>query len=158
MDRPVWGNPYADASTRLILMSCMCRIHVGGRNVGVVGLEITLETLQQALLDFSQSLGGKRRALLIRPFAERDPATGQDRTVHRVVVDTQYARAAADWQASLDMVDVEQAGPGIAAFHREILEGRHMPGRCHVAGSQWMAYAPVQDRDWILVAILERGP
>ena len=156
-NRPVWGNPYADASTRRILMSCMCRIHAGGRNIGVVGVEITLASLQQMLLDFSQSLGGRRRALLIRPFEETAPGTGRIRTVHRVVVDTRYQRSAADWQANLEMVAIEDTAPEIAAYYRQILEGRHAPGRCHQAGAYWMAYAPLKgNNNWILVALLER--
>mgnify|MGYP001123548088 CR=1 FL=1 len=156
-DRPVWGNPYADATTRLILMSCMCRIHAGGRNVGVVGLEVTLASLQKMLLEFSQSIGGKRRALLIRPFEETDAGTGKARIVHRIVVDTLYRRSAEDWQSRMEMVDVEKAGPEISTFVRRILDGRCRPGRCHVTGPYWMAYAPIRNRDWILIGILDRG-
>lgn len=156
-DRPVWGHPYADASTRMILMSCMCRIHVDGRNVGVVGVEIAMASLQRMLVDFSNTLGGKRRALLIRPFAETDPPTGATRTVYRAVVDTQYRESAADWQAQLEMVAVEQTDPEIAAYVRGIFTVQRAAGRCHETGSRWLAHAPLPDRDWILVAILDRA-
>lgn len=156
-DRPVWGIPYADASTRLILMSCMCRIHVEDRNVGVIGLEITLEFVQKMLLDFTQALGGRRRSLLIHPVKETDPETGQARTVHRIMVDTEYRRTAADWNASLAMAAIDDAGPEIAAYHREVLEGKRAPGTCTETGHYWMAYAPLQGRDWILLSILDRG-
>ena len=155
-DRPVWGHPYADASTRMILMSCMCRIHADGQNVGVVGVEITMASLQRMLVDFSSVLGGKRRALLIRPFAETDPQTGEPRTVYRAVVDTHYRESAADWQTQLEMVDVEQADPEISAYVRGIRSGLHAPGRCLEIGSRWLAHAPLPGRDWILVAILDR--
>lgn len=156
-DNPVWGNPYADASTRKILMSCVCRINVRGKNVGVIGLEVALETLQKMLLDFSQSMGGRRRGLLIRPFEETDAATGQTKTVHRIVVDTRYQRSAEDWQASLEMVPVEEAGEDIFSFYKDVLEGKHAPGACHDSDGSWMAFAPLKDHDWILVAILEHG-
>ncbi len=157
-DLPVWGNPYADASTQQILMSCMCRIHIGGRNVGAVGLEITLNTLQKMLLDFALSVGGKRRGLLIKAFEESDPETGTTRTVHRVVVDTLYPRIASDWEARLEMTPVAQAGDEIAAFYREILEGKRRPGACHEIGRFWMVHMPVQKRTWTFIAILEHDP
>ncbi len=156
-DRPVWGTPYADASTGLLLMSCMCRIQAAGRTIGVVGLEITLENIQTMLLDFSQSLGGKRRCLLVRPFEETDAATGRTEIVPRVVVDTLYPRSAADWQAQLEMDRIETVGADVAAYYREILAGKHAPGTCRETGNGLMAFAPLPDRHWTLIAVLERG-
>jgi len=156
-DNPVWGNPYADASTRKILMSCMCRINANRRNVGVVGLEVTLETLQKMLLDFSQSMGGRRRGLLIRPFEETDAATGQTNVVHRIVVDTRYRRSSEDWQANLEMVPVKDAGEDIHSFYKNILAGKYAPGLCYDSDGSWMAFAPLKDHKWILIAILEHG-
>ena len=154
-DRPVWGAPYADASTKLVLMSCMCRIRVGDRNVGGVGLEITLGRLQAMLMDFSQSFGGKRRCLLIRPFAETDPRTGQTATVHRIVVDTLSRSSASDWQQRLEMSRVEDAEPAIAAFHRDILAGRRSPDVCHEVGPALIAFAPLETHEGLLLVILE---
>ncbi len=154
-DRPVWGNPYADASTRVILMSCICRVHVYGRNIGVIGLEVTLETLQKLLLDFSRTMGGQRRALLIRPFEETDPLTGRTNIVHRIVVDTRYQRSADDWHASLEMVPVDKAEEKIASYYQGILQGLYSGGVCHESDGTWMAFSSLNSQSWTLVAILE---
>ena len=154
-DHPVWGDPETDATAQLLLMSCASRIHVDGRNVGVVGLEITLDTLQRLLLDFSLSVSGKRRGLLVRPAEETDPRTGETKTVHRVVVDTLGARLAA---VDTNTATVEQAGEEIAAYYREVLAKKHLPGTCHATGRFWMSYMPVQNRAWTLLAILEHDP
>ncbi len=156
-DRPVWGNPYADASSRVIIVSCMTRIHVDGRNVGVVGVEITLDTLQKMLLDFAQSVGGKRRGLLVRPFEEIDPATGQPTTVHRVVVDTLYPRTAEHWHTDLELTAIEELEPFIASYYEEILAGQHDPAESHETGRYWLAHQPIHDHEWTFIAILEHG-
>lgn len=156
-DRPVWGIPYADASTHRILMSCMCRIRLDPRIVGAVGLEITLESLQKMLLDFSQAPGSRRRALLVRPIEETDPATGTTRTVHRVVVDTRYPRSAANWQSVLKLADIEETDEDLAAYYREVLDGRHAPGVCHETGRYWLAHVPIKNGAWTFIACLERG-
>lgn len=157
-DFPVWGHPHPDASTGRLLMSCLCRLHVEGRNVGAVGVEITLESLQKLLLDFSQALGGQRRALLIRALPEKGGRTGRPKLIPRIVVDTRARKSMADWQESPEMPELEAAGPDIAAYYQEILDGQHAPGTCQVRGDKWLAYAPVQNRRWILLVILERGP
>ena len=155
-DRPVWGTPYADASTRMILMSCMCRIHHDGRNIGVIGVEITLEHVQKMLLDFTRSIDGQRRSLLVQPVSEADPATGQLRVRHRVMVDTQSRRDATDWKTRLAMTGIEEAGAEIAAYYHEVLAGRHQPGTCTETDGLWLAHAPLQGRGWILLSILDR--
>jgi serine/threonine protein kinase len=155
-DSPVWGPPYADATTQLLLMSCMSRIQVHGRNTGVVGLEITLDTLQRLLLDFSLSVGGKRRGLLIRPAEEPDPLTGGTRTVHRVIVDTLYPRTTGRRQAGLDLATIQHAGPDVADYYFDILAGHHRPGATHEKGNLWLAHMPVQNRTWTFIALLER--
>ncbi len=155
-DHPVWGQPYADATTQLMLMSCMCRIHVHDRTVGAVGLEITLDTLQRLLLDFSLSVGGKRRGLLVRPSEETDPATGNTRTFHRIVVDTRYPRTAANRQTQIELAAIQQAGPDVADFYFEALAGHHRPGVCVEKENLWLAFMPIQNRAWTFIAILEK--
>jgi hypothetical protein len=156
-DRPVWGNPYADATTQLVLMSCVCRIHVEGRTVGVVGLEITLGRIQAMLMDFSQSFGGRRRCLLVRPFQETNAQTGQMETVHRVMVDTRYQSSAADGQLQLEMARIDEAGADVATFYRGVLDEQYAPATCHEVGKSLLVFAPLQTHDWILVVVLERG-
>lgn len=156
-DRPVWGLPYADATTRRILMSCTCRIRQDQRVVGAVGLEITLESMQKMLLDFSGPPGSRRRALLIRPIEETDPATETTRTAHRVVVDTLDPRSAASGQSDLKLVDAEDVGDDIATYYREVLDGRRAPGVCRETGRYWLAHAPIKNGAWTFIAGLERG-
>ena len=94
----------------------------------------------------------------IRSLGPADPATGQPRTVHRVVVDTRHPRTAANWKDNLPIADIEATGPEIAAYYRQILAGQFPPGTCHETGDLWMTYAPVQGRNWLLLSILERAP
>lgn len=156
-DRPVWGNPYPDASTGILLASCVARLHVDGRNAGAVGMEITLGTLHRMLLDFSLSMGGRRRSLLVRTLEETDPETGGTRTVHRIVVDTRTPRTIADGEPGGQLPDIRQAGETVAAYFRGILNQEHPPGECFETGRTWMAHMPLQNRAWTFIAILENG-
>ena len=156
-DRPVWGHPYPDASTQVLLASCVARIHVNGRNVGAVGMEITLGTLHRMLLDFSLSVGGRRRSLLIRSFEETDPATGAPRTVHRIVVDTLQTRAASDRNTFGELPAVEQAGEPVASYFQGVLDRSRAPGECFESGGHWLVHMPLQNRAWTFIAVLENG-
>lgn len=156
-NRPVWGNPYADANTRVLLCSCMGRLHVDGRSVGVVGVEITLDTLQGLLRDFSGDSTARRRGLLLRAMPEPDPDGGPPRTVHRIVVDTDHPRTAEDWQTRLELKPVEEAGDLLHACSREIASRRLSPGDCLEISGAWVTCQPILDGQWIVLALLDRA-
>jgi len=155
-NRPVWGNPYADASTRVLLCSCVGRLRVNGRSVGVVGVEITLNTLQDMLRDFSGEAAARRRGLLIRAMPEPDPDGGPPRTVHRIVVDTDHPRTAETWKTRLELQPVEEAGDLLHACWREIASRRLAPGECLEISGARVSYQPILDGQWIVLAILEQ--
>ena len=120
--------PYADATTQLVLMSCMCRIHVGRADGRRRGLEITLGRMQAMLMDFSQSFGGRRRCLLVRPFKETDGQTGQTEigaSRHGGHAATRAPRPMR--QLQMEMARIEEAGADVAAFYRGILDGQYAP-------------------------------
>lgn len=155
-DRPTWGLPYADVTTKLVLMSCVSPIRVQGHPVGAVGAEIPLGRVQAMLLDFSKAIGGMRRCLLVRPSRETDAQTGRTETVHRVMVDTLDQSSTSDAQVQMKMPRIEELGADVAAFHRDIVAGKRASSTCHEIGQSVMAYAQLPNRDWLLLVILER--
>jgi hypothetical protein len=56
----------------------------------------------------------------------------------------------------MDMPRIEEFGADIAAFYRDILDGKRSSSTCHEVGHSLMAFAPLPNRDWILLVILER--
>jgi hypothetical protein len=156
-DRPVWGDPYSDASTRQLIISCMCRIRHDGRNVGVVGLEVTLKRVQTILREFSRSSSEPTRCLLIKAFEETDPETGGRRVTHRAVVDTRYRTQRTDWRETLNMARVEEAGEGIAEYCAQVVAGTVPPTHVVHSHGQMMAYARLPRHDWTLVVTTRRN-
>ena len=119
-DDPVWGDPYADASTHQLIMSCMARIRVADDNVGVVGLEVSLKGLHGLLLGLETRSGDEQvRCVVIRPFVETDAAEGRDRVVHRVLIDTRGRTVAASWRERYDMLPLHEHDPVLAAYYRQ---------------------------------------
>ena len=157
-DRPEWGRPYADASSQTLLMNCTCRLQVDGQNVGAVGLEVTLGTLQRMLLDFSLAVGGTRRSLLIRSTEEVQPETGNIIPVHRIVVDTLKTRTAADWESGAELPTIDQSDEFISTYFQEVLDRRHKPGECVESGPYWLVHMPIRNRTWTFIAILKNDP
>ena len=149
-DRPIWGNPYVDASTGLILVSCISRIHVEGANVGVVGVEVTLETMRDILLDFARKSSGKMRSILVRPFP-RQGAPGT--TEHRVVIDTRGATRNDDWQAQLTMPLVSELDDALAEYVTQAIASPESPPQR--VGSTQFAHARLARHDWLLVVTSE---
>ena len=158
-DRPVWGVPYADASSRRVLMSCMCRIAVGGKTVGVVGLELTLESLQQVLSDFEVESGDNARCLLVRGFEEPDARSGATAVVDRIVIDTSAATEAGHWQDTPKMVRVDQAGPLVAELYSRASADAPGSHACIRTGRFLMSYARLPGMDWTLLVVVaeDRG-
>ena len=119
-DDPVWGDPYADASTRQLIMSCMARIRVADDNVGVVGLEVSLKGLHGLLQDLvTRSSDEKVRCVVIKPFEETDAAGGGDRIVQRVLIDTRGRTVAASWRERYEMLPLDEHDPVLAARYRQ---------------------------------------
>jgi len=156
-DQPVWGDPYSDASTRQLIISCMCRIRPDGQNVGVVGLEVTLKRVQTILMEFSRSSSEPTRCLLIKAFEETDPETGGQLVTHRAVVDTRYRTQRADWRETLNMARVEEAGEGIAEYCAQVVAGTVPPSQVVHSHGQMMAYARLPNHDWTLVVTTRRN-
>ncbi len=148
-DAPVWGEPYVDASSGQILISCIARIRVGepGRTVGVVGVEVTLETVQRILLDFARSGGSDIRALLVRPFVLKEG--GVVREEHRVVIDTRARTEGDDWQETVGMPLVADVDPDLGAYVDSLADE---PERAPMMlGPRVVTHARLDGQDWILL-------
>ena len=122
-------------------------------NRGVVGLEVTLETIQRNLFDFTRISREDTRCLLIRPFVQVDSGTGQTTTVHRVVVDTVYETTMQNWQDKLRMLPVEEAGDEVADYYHRILNGEADPSTGYRIGNKLLAHAYLDQQDMVLLVI-----
>ncbi|MCA9540397.1 MAG: hypothetical protein KC620_15970, partial [Myxococcales bacterium] len=134
--------------------SCIARIRVGESTVGVVGVEVTMETIQRLLLDFAQSAGRDIRALLIRPFDAVD-ASGEHRREYRVVIDTRAATRGEDWQAAVSMPRVDEIEPYVARFVARVLSNPRQPPMTEAG--RLMTHAFLDRDDWLLIVTADSG-
>jgi hypothetical protein len=94
----------------------MSAIRHDGRDVGVVGVEITLRSVQKLLIDFAAQGGVPVRCILVRAFYEEAEDGDSTQIVYRALIDTQ-ARAVSDrWDAELVMPRVSELGEEVASY------------------------------------------
>ncbi len=155
-DAPIWGEPYVDASTGQILISCIARIRAGDppETVGVVGVEVTLETVQRILLDFTRRAGSDIRALLVRPFAVR--SGGDVRREMRVVIDTRARTEGDDWQKTVGMPLIGEVDPDLGAYVASLGADPDRPPM--TLGPRVVTHARLDAHDWLLVVTALVGP
>ncbi len=157
-DKPRWGEPYVDASTQAVLISCMTRvIGADGESVGVVGVEVTLETVQQILLDFSRAAGRNARSLLIRSFEVRDAKNqGKPRHEFRVVIDTEAAVKGEDWEQKLAMPRIDDLDQGIVEYFNQVQLDAHTARKYRASNGRLFAHALLDEHDWVLLVTADR--
>jgi len=146
-DRPRWKNPHVDAGGQGLIISCTSPVRSGGKTLGVIGVELALETIQKMLLDFTRKAGQGARGLLVQPDG-------------KVVVDTRYQAGSTQWKEKFDLINIDDAGKEIADYYREVQDGRADPllGKEIQAkgGSRLIGHARLRNPDWLLLVVIER--
>ncbi len=146
-DRPRWVDPHVDAGGLGLLITCVSPIRVRGQNVGVIGAEVSMETLQRMLVEFTRLAGEGARGLLVR-------ADG------KVVVDTDYTADPARWKKHFVLSIVDDLGPELAAYYRGALAGQVDPDEAveveAKGGPRLFNHAGLGRPDWMLIVAIDR--
>jgi hypothetical protein len=141
---PRWIDPHVDAAGTGLLITCSAPIRVQARGrdvVGVVGVELSLETIQRLVLELARGAGASARGLLVR-------ADG------KVVVDTRYAADPSRWKERFRLTTIDSIGGELARHFRSIRAG--------AAGSQLggsgllISHASLVRPDWTLLLMQRR--
>jgi serine/threonine protein kinase len=147
-DRPRWKNPHVDAGGQGLIISCTSPVRSGGKTLGVIGVELALETVQNMLLDFTRRAGSGARGLLVQPDG-------------RVIVDTNYQAGSTEWKEKFDLITVDGAGREMAEYYRDILAGKAdatIGREVRTAGGiKLLGHARLKQPDWVLMVMIDRG-
>jgi serine/threonine protein kinase len=147
-DRPRWKNPHVDAGGQGLIISCTSPVRSGGKTLGVIGVELALETIQKMLLDFTRQAGQGARGLLVQPDG-------------KVVVDTRYQAGSTEWKEKFELITIDDAGKEIAAYYQEVLAGRADPqGGKEISaadGPKLISHARLRNPDWLLLVVIDRA-
>ncbi|HOX42375.1 MAG TPA: serine/threonine protein kinase [Myxococcota bacterium] len=143
--RPTWTDPHVDASGRGLLLTCVAFLEVAGERRGVVGLELSLETLQDMLVRFVEGAGQGGRGLLVRDDGS-------------VVVDTAYAADRRRWQERFEVARVGELGEAVEAYWRGALAGSadaRMAVELETSlGPSLLGHARIARLGWTLLVVL----
>ncbi len=151
-DKPRWGVPYTDASTGLRLIPCMARIRVGEATMGVVGVEVTLETAQQILLDFAREGSDEGlRALLLRPDTVGEGETARETLT--VLIDTAEEVKGADWRHRPRLLTLDELDDQIRDFVAQVMRDHERSPL--VLGERMFTHAFLERYGWLLVVTTE---
>lgn len=149
-DAPRWGAPYTDASTRLRIIPCMARLRVGEATLGVVGVEVTLQSAQQILLDFARDGSDEDlRAMLLRPVPAADG--GEKLTV---LIDTADDVQGDHWRQEPQRLSVEDLDPETRDFVAQVLVDKERSPL--VLGDRMFTHAFLEHHGWLLVVTTRR--
>ena len=145
-ERPRWRNPHVDAGGQGLIISCTSPVRSGGKTLGVIGVELALETIQKMLLDFTRKAGQGARGLLVQSDG-------------KVVVDTRYQAGSTEWKEKYELINIENAGKKIAEYYREILAGRADPLQGKEIqtkdGPKLIGHARLSNTDWLLLVVID---
>ncbi len=147
-ERPRWKNPHIDAGGQGLIISCTSPVRSSGKTLGVIGVELALETIQNMLLDFTRRAGAGARGLLVQPDG-------------KVIVDTEYQAGSTEWKEKFHLITVADAGGEFADYYRDILAGKAdaTVGRevRTVDGIKLLGHARLKQPDWVLMVLIDRG-
>jgi serine/threonine protein kinase/uncharacterized membrane-anchored protein YhcB (DUF1043 family) len=147
-DRPRWMHPHVDAGGQGLIISCTSRIRVGRQTLGVVGLEVSMRTIQEMISRFTEGSGGGARGLLIRPDG-------------KIIVDTEYRADNKKWKKGFELTSIDQLGPELSCYCKEALADKLDPATAReidLAGRKKMiAHARLSHPDWLLVVENDRN-
>jgi tetratricopeptide (TPR) repeat protein len=146
-DRPNWRNPHVDAGGQGLIISCTSPVRSGGRTLGVIGVELALQTIQKMLLDFTRQAGRGARGLLVQPDG-------------KVIVDTRYEAGSTEWKEKFDLITVGDAGAEMAEYYRDILAGKADASIGREVrtpeGIKLLGHARLKHPDWVLMVLIDR--
>jgi hypothetical protein len=123
-------------------------VRSGGKTLGVIGVELALETIQKMLLHFTRRAGKGARGLLVQPDG-------------KVIVDTDYQAGSTEWKEKFHLITVDDAGEELAEYYRDILAGKadattgieiQTPD-----GAKLLGHARLKHPDWVLMVLIDRG-
>ena len=100
----------------MILMSCMCPF-IDGRNIGVIGVEITLNMSRNAV-DFTRSIDGRTSCSSNRSRSR--PRHRSTRVRHRVMVIPNPATPRTETRL---VTGIEEAGAECRPYHEVLMDG-----------------------------------
>ncbi|HUU00207.1 MAG TPA: serine/threonine protein kinase [Myxococcota bacterium] len=141
-DRPRWIHPHIDAGGQGLIISCTSRIRIGEQTLGVVGLEVSMRTIQEMISRFTEGVGGGARGLLVR----------QD---GKIIVDTEYRADNKKWKKDFELTSIDELGRELSSYCRDALAGG--PGSATAKeidlaqGKKLIAHARLSHPDWLLV-------
>jgi serine/threonine protein kinase len=145
-DKPRWVHPHIDAGGQGLIISCTSRINVEGKTLGVVGLEISMTTIQDMLQQFTRSAGPGARGLLVRPDG-------------KVIIDTQYEAGSKKWQEKFKLVSIEEVSKELASYYQGALAGQVDAATSleveTPSGKKLLSYARLSHPDWLLIVQIE---
>jgi len=116
--------------------------------MGVVGVEVTLETAQDILLDFArESSDGDLRAMLLRPatVGEGDAA----RQTLSVLIDTAQETEGFDWRHGPRKLTIDDLDDDTRDFVTQVMRDRERSPL--VLGDRMFTHAFLDRHDWLLV-------
>lgn len=146
-DRPRWKNPHVDAGGQGLIISCTSPVRSGGKTLGVIGVELALQTIQAMLLDFTRRAGAGARGLLVQPDG-------------RVIVDTRYQAGSTEWKEKFRLITVADAGADMANYYRDIIAGKADAAIGREVrtpdGIRLLGHARLKHPDWVLMVLIDR--
>ncbi len=145
---PRWVDPHVDAGGLGLLITCVSPIRLGDHNIGVVGAEYSMQTLQRMVVEFTRDAGADARGLLIRSDG-------------KVVVDTRYAADPSRWKERFEMTSVEDLPAELASYYRGARQGQVTSSEAlevdTASGPRLFSHAKLGNPDWMLVVTIARS-
>jgi len=146
-DRPRWKNPHVDAGGQGLIISCTSPVRSGGKTLGVIGVELALETIQKMLLEFTRKAGKGARGLLVQPDG-------------KVIVDTEYQAGSTEWKEKFHLITIDNAGEEMAGYYRDIIAGNADATTSREVqtkdGARLLGHARLKHPDWVLMVLIDQ--
>jgi serine/threonine protein kinase len=147
-DRPRWKNPHVDAGGQGLIISCTSPVRSGGKTLGVIGVELALQTIQNMLLDFTRKAGRGARGLLVQPDG-------------KVIVDTEYQAGSIEWKEKFRLITIDDVGEEMAGYYRDIIAGKADATTAREVRTKesikLLGHARLKHPDWVLMVLIDRG-
>ena len=141
-DQAVWTGTYVDAVTGRLTISASTPVKIGGRLIGVIGMDTYLTTIQSDVLELNRSSGGysfimeSSGDIIVQPELE----AGNTQWNEQFTSKNFYASIDPNIQQQF-VADVVQKKSGIL---RLTLEN----------GDSYVAYAPMRTTDWVVGLVI----
>ncbi len=143
-DSPHWADLHVDAGGHGLLITCVAPISKGGEKIAVVGVEISMKSIEQMMLDFTSSSGEQARAILVR----------QD---GKLIADSAYTWNPANWQEHFAMHRVQEMDPAIASYWAGAKAGQVPEDEAlevkTSSGNRLLSHAKLSRQGWIFLVI-----